>query len=187
MCIKYICQSFSCKTWPSILCLFSFSSLCVITAPLFFFPLWAPTLVFSVGTWAASFQAWGTAARLSPALWVYKQTQRCAHMGTKGRLMGEARRSQVDQGAMWERWNLPTILLRPPPGREMSDLQDWVFSWETEALTRSHAARTFVYTFSGKVLMVAKDMVPFLRKRADGFHTEAHSNSYSHTFHQRFG
>lgn len=27
----------------------------------------------------------------------------------KGRLMGEARRRQRDQGTMWERWNLPTI------------------------------------------------------------------------------
>ncbi|KAF3845126.1 hypothetical protein F7725_008289 [Dissostichus mawsoni] len=41
----------------------------------------------------------------------------CEQTGTKGRLMGEARRSRVDQGAMWERWNLPVILLGPQPGR----------------------------------------------------------------------
>lgn len=80
------------------------------------------------------FQVCGTVARSHPALWMYKQTERCAQMGTKGRLMGEARRSQVDQGAMWERWNLPEILLGPPPGREMSDLQDSVFAWETRRL-----------------------------------------------------
>lgn len=50
--------------------------------------------------------------------------------------MGEARRSQVDQGAMWEGWNLPLILLGPGPGRETSDLQDSrVLLGNIEALT----------------------------------------------------
>lgn len=53
---------------------------------------------------------------LTTFVWMFKQTE---VLRTKVGLWGEARRSQVDQEAMWERWNLPLILLGPTPGMEM--------------------------------------------------------------------
>lgn len=80
----------------------------------------------------------------------------------KGRLMGEARRRQRDQGTMWERWNLPTISTGPP-GRAASDLQDSASSWETRRLRLTATGVT------GN-----ERGVTFLRNLAEGFHTSKH-------------
>lgn len=130
-------------------------------------------------------QACGTVTRSHRAPWMCKQTcEHCAQMGTKGRLMGEARRSQVDQGEMWERWNLPPILLGPPPGREMSDLQDSAFSWETwrfwctHTHTHTHLLGKMERLIEGKY----SHILPFLRKQAAGFHTHTHTQTYSNLY-----
>lgn len=120
----------------------------------------------------------------------YKQTECCAQMETKGRLMGEARRNRVDQGAMWERWNLPKILLRPPPGREMSDLQNWQFSWETWRLWRTHM-ETFTHicwekrktwnTNTSRTHTTCTIPENSRLWHTIDTHTQAYSNMYGHT------
>lgn len=130
-------------------------------------------------------------------------------MGTKGRLMGEARRSQVDQGAMWERWNLPSILLGPPKGREMSDLQDSAFSWETWRLWRTHMHLKFLthidwekwksYQKSDAFMcFTVPEKTNWWNSHTERYthtdthtlahtHTQAYSNLYREIFHQKYG
>ena len=164
----------------------------VITDPssfyLFYKGVLRHVLSFFMGMWTASFQACGTVAHSHPALWMYKQTERCAQMGTKGRLMGEARRSQVDQGAMWERWNLPSILLGPPKRKRNVRFTGFsVLLGNMEALTHTREFKSFSHTRrlgkNGKAVrsQMLLCVLQFLRKQADEFHTHTDTDTHTHT------
>lgn len=108
-------------------------------------------------------------------VWAAAAVRTC---GQKAGLRGEARRSQVDQGVMWEKVESPSppspILLGPPPGRERE-----ASAWETvELVTHSLTSIESKWNLNTEAHFVIPEKTS---RRVSHTHTEADSNLYWHT------